>query len=133
MSWRVTLPGTPPTLNKLYQPVWRSARGGRRYMGVGKNPVAKQYHDDCVMQLRVARPSSWRPAPETQIRLSFGLFLVRSIDADNVLKVLSDAVASAIDIDDRWFLPCVATKTEGLPLRDARVEIEIGDEGEHSH
>jgi hypothetical protein len=121
-SWSVTLPGQPPTLNKLYQPVWRTANDGRRYMGVGKNEDAKRWHDDMQGPIRTACPSGWRPKAYVQLRIR--LFLTHDIDADNVLKVLSDAIQTATGVNDRAFLPCVESK-EVVPFKDARVEVTL--------
>lgn len=123
MSWSVTLPGQPPTLNSLYTIVPRVSKDGRPYRGIGKSSDARRWHDDMVPIIRTARPSGWRPVKQ-QIRLGIRLYLARDIDADNVLKVLSDVVQTATDINDKWFLPCVESK-ELVGAKDARVELTL--------
>lgn len=131
MGWSVVLPGQPPSLNSLYTMAFRRDRGGRVYKGVGKNPVARTYHDQMAMVIRAARPSGWNP--EGMVRLSIRLFLTHDIDADNVLKVLSDAIETATGVNDKRFLPTVECKHTGLPLGQARVELTVSEEEPHSH
>lgn len=125
MSWSFVLPGQPPSLNDLYEIGWRNDKRGRRYKGIVKNEDARRYHDDAIPQIRVAKPSRWVPAG--QVRLRIRLFLANDIDADNTLKVLSDAIQAATGINDKVFLPCIESKVIGLPPRDARVEVDVED------
>lgn len=120
MSWSVTLPGQPPTLNSLYTVVPRTAKDGHKYKGIGKSSDARRWHDEMAMLIRAAKPSRW--APMGMVRLRIRLFLDHDIDADNVLKVLSDAVQTGTGINDRQFLPCVESK-HIVPLAHARVEL----------
>ena len=129
MGWFVTIPGQPPTLNDLYTVVPRTSKDGRRYTGIGKNPKARQYHDDVLWTLRAAKPSRWMP--EGDFRIKVRLFLRRSIDTDNTLKVLSDAVQSAIGIDDSRFLWCIVSR-EIDPKLDPHVELEFCDDASHT-
>lgn len=130
MIWSVTLPGQPPTLNKLYQPVYRKSRDGRTYQGIGKNPDARTYHAEMAMLIRNAKPSQWKPA--AFVRLTFRLFLSHDIDADNVLKVLSDAFQTGTGINDSWFLPTIECK-QLVDLAHARVEVDVTEELGHDH
>lgn len=125
MIWSVTLPGQPPTLNSLYTVVPRKAKDGRSYTGIGKSREARRWHDDMLNVIRSACPSRW--APTGQIRLSIRLFLTHDIDADNVLKVLSDAIQKATEVNDKLFLPCVISK-EIVDLNHARVEVTLDDD-----
>lgn len=127
MSWHFTLPGQPPSLNDLYEIGWRTDKRGRRYKGIVKNADAKKYHDDAIMQIRVAIPSRW--VPVGQLRLRIRLFLAGDIDADNTLKVLSDAIQTATGINDKVFLPCIESKITGLPPKEARVEVDVESSG----
>jgi Holliday junction resolvase RusA-like endonuclease len=128
MKWTVTVLGQPPTTNKMYSAKMRSIwRDGIR-MNVPqmvKNAKVEKYQGDAILQIRSARPSRWHP--DGFVRLTFRLFLVKNIDADNTLKALSDAIQDAIGVNDSWFLPCVESKEWGLSLRDARVEIDLED------
>ena len=128
MKWEVTVWGQPPTTNKMYSAKMRSIwRDGIR-MNVPqmvKNSKVEGYQKDAILQIQSARPSRWKPTGF--VRLTFRLFLARNIDADNTLKALSDAIQTAIGVNDSWFLPCVESKEWGLSQRDARVEIVIED------
>lgn len=130
MSWSVTLPGQPPTLNSLYTVVPRAAKDGRKYAGIGKNRDARTYHDEMAMLIRNAKPSRWLPS--AFVRLTFRLFLSHDIDADNVLKVLSDAFQTGTGINDRWFLPTIECK-QLVDLAHARVEVDVTEELGHDH
>jgi Holliday junction resolvase RusA-like endonuclease len=128
MKWRVTVWGQPPTTNKMYSAKMRSVtRNGVRYNvpQMVKNSKVEQYQRDAILQISAARPSRW--SPTGFIKLTYQLYLVRNIDADNTLKALNDAIQIAIGVNDSWFLPCVESKAWGLSPRDARVEIEIED------
>lgn len=125
MNWSFVLEGQPPSLNDLYTIGWRRDKKGRRYKGIVKGDDARQYHADAVPQIRVKCPSRW--APVGLVRLKIRLYLVRDIDADNCLKVLSDAIETATGINDKVFMPCIELKEIGLTPRDARVEVSIED------
>lgn len=128
MKWRVVVYGQPPTTNKMYSAKMRSIwRDGVRFNvpQMVKNPKVEKYQNDAILQIQSARPSGWRP--DGFIRLRFWLYLSTNIDADNTLKALTDAIQTAIKVNDSWFLPCVESKEWGLHPRDARVEIELED------
>ena len=129
MAWTVSLPGQPPSLNDLYRVAPRVAKDGRRYAGIIKNPAASQYHDDAIWLIRAARPSSWKPAGDFRIQVRF--FLARKIDTDNCLKVLSDAIQTAIRIDDAAFLWCIVSREVGV--KEPRVELVFLDDASHTH
>lgn len=119
----MVIPGQPVSLNHAYQNIWINDRRGRSYKARKRTPVAEQYFNDAVLLMRAAKPSHWEPAG--QLRVVYDLYLARSIDADNVLKVLSDALERATGINDERMLPCVWSKVSGLPTLQARVHIEI--------
>lgn len=128
MRWSVVVYGQPPTTNKMYSAKMRSMwRDGVRFNvpQMVKNPKVEKYQHDAIIQIQSARPSRWHPTGF--VKLTFRLYLVRNIDADNTLKALSDAIQDAIGVNDSWFLPCVESKEWGLKPHDARVEIEIED------
>lgn len=85
------------------------------------------YQTGVVLLTRSAMPARWRPAGEW-IRLRYRFFLKRSIDCDNAMKAMNDAIAQAIGVDDRRFLPCVTSKGVNPKEKDPRVEVEISDE-----
>lgn len=126
-------------MNHTYKPVIlprkdRSGRAifddsGRRVtrIGMAKQKDVVAYQTDVVRLTRVSKPSGWRPSG-SWIRVRYHFFLKRQIDTDNALKALNDALAMAIDVNDKLFLPCVwpppsISKNEKYP----RVEIEIDD------
>lgn len=111
------------SLNHAYQNVWLTDHNGRRYKGRKRTPEAERYFNDAVLLIRAAKPSHW--APTGYLRVIYDLFLARSIDADNVLKVLSDALERATGINDERMLPCVWYKETGLSVAQARVHIEV--------
>lgn len=103
--WSFEVPGQPPSVNHLYVRV----RGN--WNKIAKAKGVEQYQNDVVFLCRAARPSGWRP--EGQIRIEFEFHLGRDADCDNLIKALQDAVAMALGINDRNFLPCVISKSTG--------------------
>ncbi len=76
--------------------------------------------------VRLARPKAWNP-PEGYIRVTYEFFLKRDIDCDNAMKALNDAIASALGVNDKRFLPCVRSKSVDPKEQNIRVEVEIED------
>lgn len=87
-----------------------------------KAPGVEAYQNDVSLIARNARPSWF--APTGQIRVRYSFHLKRDADCDNLIKMLQDAIASALGVNDRWMLPCVAQKTTGnkQPWTDIEVE-----------
>jgi Holliday junction resolvase RusA-like endonuclease len=132
VSWRITIPGQVPTINHAYEPQTRyrkTASGGNvPYTGIGKNAAAAAYQQAAALVVGVARPSGW----EWQggfIRLVYRFYLARDADCDNLLKILNDAIARKIDVNDRWFLPMVMSKRI-VKEPDARVEVTVIQDGD---
>lgn len=121
-GWKVTIPGQPPSTNHAYRIVTQR-RGNAPYRTLAKTPEAVAYQQAARLIVRAAKPSGWQPDP--QIRLRYRLFLAARQDADNSLKLLNDAIASALEVNDDRFLPCVLSKDVVKP-KDARVEVTIG-------
>lgn len=115
VRWSFEVRGQPPTVNHLYV----RKRGG----GVAKAPGVEAYQTAVFYLCRDARPSGWRPDPTHQIRIMFSFFLGRDADCDNLLKSIQDAVALALGINDRMFIPCVISKETGC--KDPYTKIEI--------
>jgi len=128
MTWTVTIPGQPPSVNHSYKPVMIKKRGTDgnivRRIGIAKQTAVADYQTAVVGIARVAKPSRWQPSG-TWIRLRYRFFLRRSIDCDNALKALNDAIAIAIGVNDERFLPCVMSKSVSTLEPNPRVEIEI--------
>ncbi len=137
MSWKIVVPGQPPTVNHAYEPStkYRTTKEGGRvpYTGIGKNKAAIAYQRGAGLVVASARPSGWRWQGGF-VRLVYRFYLARDADCDNLLKVLNDAIAGALVqreqlFNDRWFLPMVFSKRV-VKEHDARVEITVIQEGD---
>jgi Holliday junction resolvase RusA-like endonuclease len=130
MGFTVTIP-KPPSVNSLYRVVARSARDGRRFSAIAKTPEGVRFHEDAFWIIRACPKNGWRAPDEGYIRIKLKAYLVRDIDADNLLKATSDALQAGIGVDDRRFLWCIVRKVVGVRKADARLELEILDDPEH--
>jgi Holliday junction resolvase RusA-like endonuclease len=115
-SFSFEVPGQPPSVNHMYVRV----RG--RWDRQTKAPGIEQYQQDVVYLCRSAKPAEWK-VPDGYIRLRYAFHLRRDADCDNLLKVLNDAIAMALNVNDRMFLPCVMDKTVGSKTPYTVVEI----------
>ena len=97
-------------------------RGNVPFRTLAKTDEAIAYQQATRLLVGAAKPSGWQPGK--QVRLVYRLYLARRQDADNSLKMLNDAVATALGINDDRFLPCVESK-EIVPADEARVEVDI--------
>lgn len=130
MGFSVALP-VAPSVNQLYRVVLKTARDGRRYHGLAKTPEGTRFHEDAFWLIRACPKNGWRPPEEGFIRIKIKSFLVRSIDTDNLLKAVSDALQAAIGIDDSRFVWCTFPPVVGVRKVDARIELEVLDDPEH--
>lgn len=132
MSWRILIPGQPPTINHAFEPqtAYRKTRDGASvpYTRIGKNNQAKAYQTAAALVVGVARPSGWRWGGGF-VRLVYRFYLARDADCDNLLKVVNDAIAAKIEVNDRWFLPLVMSKRV-VRAHEARVEVTVVQEGD---
>jgi len=117
-GFRVEIPGQPPSWNACYRIV--NVRG---HATLKKTSEAETYQTDVTRLTRTARPSDF--SPKGRIYIAYQMFLRRSMDADNVIKLVNDALAVALDIDDARFLPIVLQKTTGN--HDPRLVIGVLD------
>jgi Holliday junction resolvase RusA-like endonuclease len=115
-EFRVTIPGQPPSANKQYE---RRAGG----LQLARRSGVTTYADLVTMLVREAKPGRFYPIG--QVRLVFDFYLGRSVDADNMLKILDDAIADGLGVDDHIFLPCVRTLTTKNPTKNIRTEVEV--------
>jgi len=113
-GWQFTIPGQPPSWNHMYV----LARGSRRIV---KAPNVEAYQTGVALIAKTARPSHWKPAE--QVRVIYRFYLGRDIDCDNVMKAVNDAIAAALDVDDKIMLPCAAAKSTGH--REPYIEITV--------
>jgi Holliday junction resolvase RusA-like endonuclease len=114
--FQVTLQGQPPSTNHLYHIVYVG-----RHPRMAKKPEIETYQVLVTYLVRAAKPSGW--VSGAHVRLLYDFFLKRDIDCDNALKAMNDAIAIALDVNDKLFLPCVRSKTIGV--RDPHVLVEI--------
>lgn len=133
MSWRITVPGQPPTINHAFEPqtAYRRTKSGASvpYTRIGKNAQAQAYQAGAALVVGAARPSGWVWLGGF-LRLTYRFYLVRDADCDNLLKILNDAIAAKIGVNDRWFLPMVMSKRTVAREADARVEVTVIQEGD---
>ena len=122
MTWSFTLEGQPPSWNHSYHDVIIRPRNGVPFRTKAKTSEALQYQNDVGWIVRTARPSGWVPTP--QVRLIYDFAFGRPMDADNAMKMLNDAVAHALGIDDKTFLPCARSLTTGNAKPSVTVTIE---------
>lgn len=95
--------------------------------GMHKKPEVEAYQTEVTYRVREARPSGWRP--NGQVVVEYEFFLFRDIDCTNAIKVIEDAIATALRPEDRLydrrFLPRAMSKVTGI--RDAHVIITLED------
>ena len=120
MTWTVVIPGTPPSVNHSYRPV--TIKGSLR---IAKSKEALAYQVLVSYLVKTSRPRGWSP-PDGNFRILYDFYLKRSIDCDNAMKALNDAIASAIGVNDARFLPCVKSKSVSSKEANPRVEVVIG-------
>lgn len=123
MTWSFTVPGQPPSWNHAYNTVIRHDNAGRSYRGRARTPAVLQYQRDVALIVGSARPSGWHH-DGGYVRLDVELHLGRDIDATNVWKILEDAIARKLEVDDKFFLVCFTSKETGCKKPYVRVSIE---------
>lgn len=131
MTWAVTLPGQPPSWNASY----RIARQrGKRADGQSysfstlvKTQKLVLYQDNMTMIVRTAKPSRWNPPAKTFIPVTWEVFLATHIDMDNLQKAINDVLQAATGVNDKWFYPIFKVPVVGVPVKEARVVLTIGD------
>lgn len=89
------------------------------------------YQEAIILLAKVARPSGWEHKKNTPIRIRYFFYTNPAIDTDNMKKLVNDAIAKAIGINDKWFLTCDVVN-EKVEIGKQRIEIEIDDEVRHS-
>jgi Holliday junction resolvase RusA-like endonuclease len=113
---RFTIPAAPPSWNHAY----RIARVNR-HLTLVKTPQAKAYQEMVELIVKTARPSRWECPKE--VFVVYRLALKRSMDSDNTLKLLNDAIARALGVDDRRFLPVVLERKIGVASPSTEVSL----------
>jgi Holliday junction resolvase RusA-like endonuclease len=137
-SFRV--PGQPPSWNTSYrmrkanvkdrfgQPVIGDDLRKKTVSRLFKTDEARSYQDGVQMIARTARPSGF--APKGQIVVAYTFMLKRDMDCDNIMKMLNDAIAKALGVNDSRFLPVVLGK--GTGVQEPFVSVAIFDEDHHT-
>lgn len=79
------------------------------------------YQTEVTSIVRKHRPKGW--AADGQIRIRYWFRFKRAMDASNAIKLLEDAIAKGLGVDDAIFLPCVEELTTGH--KDPGVTVEV--------
>jgi Holliday junction resolvase RusA-like endonuclease len=95
----ITLYGRPPSWNSAYR-----ARKSYIYM----TREAKDWKRSTTTLTKVAaHDQQWSCKPDTMLVVDVWIYVKRTIDADNILKLTLDAVAGGLGVNDARFLPRV--------------------------
>jgi len=121
-GFKVVVPGQPPSVNHGYRIVKQFRKNGVPYRTIALTPEVVAYKEYAYLITKTSKPSKWEPGE--WIHLRYRLYLANRQDADNSLKFLNDAIASALNVNDDIFLPCVISK-EIVPANQARAEVTI--------
>ena len=125
MRWRVIIPGEPLSWNHAYRDVFIPRADGGTVRGRAKTPECVAYQQTVAFITAASRPTGWLPGD--WIAISACLFMRRARDGDNTLKVLLDAVATGLRVNDKCFLPSIACIHAGVPRGHERVELTFTD------
>ena len=120
-AFRFEIPGQPISWNRAYRIVRVPHRGGSSHQQLAKTDEGWNYQLVASTIVRRAKPKGWKPTGQVRVRYWFRL--KRAMDASNCLKLLEDAIAIGLDVDDAIFLPCVVSLSSGH--KDPGVTIEI--------
>ncbi len=125
-TWSVVIEGSPASGNQLgIVTKYRRTKSGDRvsYPSIQKRDVVEAYQTAAARVIQTARPSGWK-WDGGFLRIVFRFSLQRDADCDNLQKTISDALAGAIGVNDKYFLPTVVSKTIGV--KQPFVELTIG-------
>lgn len=122
MAFRFDVPGRPISWNKAYRIVRVPHRGGGNHLQLAKTDEGWAYQLVAATITRRAKPKGW--APTGQVRVRYWFRLRRAIDATNCLKLLEDAIAEGLGVNDAIFLPCVEELSTGLKEQGVTIEVE---------
>jgi Holliday junction resolvase RusA-like endonuclease len=87
-----------------------------------KKAGVERYQTDVAWIVKATKPSG--PPPAGMIRLRYRFFLDRDSDVDNLQKAITDAIATALGVNDRMFVADVACKHVGV--KQPYVQVLIG-------
>lgn len=114
--------GQPPSGNHRLTPAIRYSKQRKPYIGWRRAEGVENFMLYVTVMAKRARPKDWKPADK--IRVSYLFDLDDDMDCDNAMKVISDAIALGLGVDDAHFLPCVLDKTVGNKKPGVSVYIE---------
>jgi Holliday junction resolvase RusA-like endonuclease len=97
---------------------------GRTFGSRRKAPGVEAWQTKVALIVRSSRPSGW--APQGQVRIVYDFHVNRDADCDNLMKALNDAIAAALGVDDRIFLPAARSKTK-VATADERIVVTVSD------
>jgi len=134
-----TVPGQPLSWNRSYRNrvvIVRDRLGAAMHTAKGaeirrpatyKTEEARIWQEGVRLIARAAKPSGFDAA---QIIVAYDFILARDIDCDNVMKMMNDAIADAIGLNDRNFYPVVLSKVRGS--KDPSVTVNVYDRKFHA-
>jgi len=125
MRWTFEIPGQPPSVNRMYTQIILRSGTAAPYRSVKKDSKVAAYQVGATYIAKLAKPTGWTATPGQQIRIYLDFQLKRDADCDNLMKALLDAIAVALNVNDRMFLPCTRSKTTSN--KDPKVLVEIDD------
>jgi hypothetical protein len=96
-------------------------RGGGSHLQLAKTDEGWDYQTEATSIVRKHRPKDW--AASGQVRVRYWFRFGRAMDASNAIKLLEDAIALGLGVDDAIFLPCVEELTSGH--KPPHVEVEV--------
>jgi Holliday junction resolvase RusA-like endonuclease len=111
MSWSVTVPGNPPSVNDTYAIVYQGVRCpacGRGQPRLGKKAHVETWQDSVAWLVKSARPKGWEPARRTRISIEWWTYRAGR-DADGPLKACLDGIKVGLGCDDKGFMPTITS------------------------
>lgn len=97
-------------------------RGGGSHLQLAKTDEGWAYQMEATSIVRQHRPKGWFAGG--QIRIRYWFRFKRAMDASNAIKLLEDAIAKGLGVDDSRFLPCVEELTIGNKNPGVTVEVQ---------
>lgn len=107
-----TVEGQPVSWNQAFRVRFQYVNG-KKVRGLYKTPEAETYQDGVRLIARTARPSNFLVPENGRVIVAYDFILARDIDCDNLLKLMNDALAEAINVNDKFFMPVVMSKSVG--------------------
>jgi Holliday junction resolvase RusA-like endonuclease len=112
----IELAHLPPSLNGAYPTVMT----GRGMIRRALSPEAKAWKAEAIPLMRNAvQQSDWQPRPKTPLRVAVWYCspTIYHYDLDGKVKLLSDALAEALGVDDRYVVEWQLRKSRAKEQR----------------